>query len=99
MEPRPWGKEPVRPHGRLRVERHRTEGTPTASVLGDLAVVFRMNVPAQTDGQQYSQKLEKTNGSQHGQPGPRTLPPETGRLLKGAQRQTVPCLVSLSRMG
>lgn len=43
--------------GRLRVEKSRTVGTSAASVLGDLAVVFRMNVPAQTYGQEQAQQL------------------------------------------
>lgn len=32
-------------------------GTAAASVLGDLAVVFRVDVPAQADGQEHPQEL------------------------------------------
>lgn len=40
----------------------------SSSVLGDLAVVFRMNVPAQTDGQEQPQQLQRTGQSQDGWP-------------------------------
>lgn len=36
-------------------------GTAAASVLGDLAVVFRVDVPAQADGQEHPQELDDSD--------------------------------------
>jgi hypothetical protein len=64
------------PPGRSRWEMAGRWGTAGASVLGDLAVVFRMDVPAQTDGQKHPQELEGEVESQGeaGLPAPKPLP-------------------------
>lgn len=52
-------------------------GTAAASVLGDLAVVFRMDVPAQADGQEHPQELSGQRArvrGRHGHPGPPEAP-------------------------
>lgn len=50
---RAWRREPGRPLG----AQCREVGTEAASVLGDFAVVFRMDMPAQADGQEHPQDL------------------------------------------
>lgn len=67
-------------------------GTTAASVLGDLAVVFRMDVPAQADGQEHPQELwrdrTRVRGRQ-GHPAPPTSPrPQSSLSLSGSARVT-----------